>query len=45
MNRKFGLTSVQAVPEPSSWAMLCVGFGLLGASFRYRRRFNKVTFA
>jgi len=44
MNRKFGLTSVQAVPEPSSWAMLCVGFGLLGASLRYRRRFTKVVF-
>lgn len=25
------------VPEPASWAMLIVGFGLVGAATRYRR--------
>jgi hypothetical protein len=26
-----------AVPEPSSWAMLIAGFGLVGATARRRR--------
>jgi len=38
MNQQFGLTAVQAVPEPASWAMMCIGFGVLGAALRYRRR-------
>jgi hypothetical protein len=25
------------VPEPSSWAMLIIGFGLVGATLRRRR--------
>ena len=32
-----GATATGAVPEPSSWAMIILGFGLLGASLRYRR--------
>jgi PEP-CTERM motif len=31
-------TSVGGVPEPSSWAMLITGFGLIGATMRHRRR-------
>jgi len=27
-----------AVPEPATWAMMLVGFGMIGASARYRRR-------
>lgn len=27
-----------AVPEPATWAMLIVGFGLAGSALRYRRR-------
>ncbi len=27
-----------AVPEPASWAMLIVGFGMIGAGLRHRRR-------
>ncbi len=27
-----------AVPEPATWAMMLVGFGMMGASMRYRRR-------
>jgi hypothetical protein len=34
-----------AVPESSTWGMMIVGFGLVGASFRYRRRATKVRFA
>jgi hypothetical protein len=30
-------TSANAVPEPSSWAMLIAGFGLIGATLRRRR--------
>jgi hypothetical protein len=33
-----GLRVNSAVPEPGTWAMLLVGFGLLGASMRRRRR-------
>jgi hypothetical protein len=29
---------VVAVPEPATWAITLVGFGLLGASLRHRRR-------
>ncbi|MBO9581790.1 MAG: PEPxxWA-CTERM sorting domain-containing protein [Sphingobium sp.] len=38
MNRLFGLTAAQAVPEPASWAMMIAGFGALGAAMRVRRR-------
>ena len=30
--------SVGAVPEPASWAMFIVGFGMTGGALRYRRR-------
>ena len=30
--------SIQAVPEPSTWAMLLAGFGSLGGALRMRRR-------
>jgi hypothetical protein len=30
--------SAAAVPEPSTWAMMLLGFGAMGASLRYRRR-------
>ena len=34
-----------AVPETATWGMMIAGFGLMGASMRYRRRSAKVTFA
>ena len=43
INQRFGLTSV--VPEPSTWAMMLVGFGLLSACLRYRRRSTKISYA
>ncbi len=33
------------VPEPTTWAMMLVGFGMVGAATRYRRRGAKVTYA
>ena len=36
---------VFAVPEPATWAMMFVGFGMMGASMRYRRRGTKAVFA
>ncbi len=36
---------VAAVPEPATWAMMLVGFGMVGAASRYRRRGAKVTYA
>lgn len=33
-----GQIEIAAVPEPASWAMLIIGFGLVGASLRQRRR-------
>jgi outer membrane lipase/esterase len=38
MDQRFGLSSVMAVPEPASWAMFIVGFGLVGGAIRNRRR-------
>lgn len=44
----FGIDNVigyaTAVPEPSSWAMMLVGFAMLGAGTRYRRRRADVAF-
>lgn len=34
-----------AVPEPATWAMMLVGFGLIGATARYRRRTTKIAYA
>ena len=36
MDQRFGLT--RAVPEPSVWSMLILGFGLVGAALRLGRR-------
>ncbi len=34
-----------AVPEPATWGMMILGFGMVGASSRYRRRSTKVAVA
>jgi hypothetical protein len=34
-----------AVPEPATWAMMLVGFGMVGSAMRYRRRSTKVVYA
>ncbi|GGB28686.1 hypothetical protein GCM10011380_17910 [Sphingomonas metalli] len=34
-----------AVPEPATWAMMLVGFGMVGAATRYRRRSTKAAIA
>lgn len=34
-----------AVPEPATWAMMLLGFTMVGAAARYRRRTSKVRFA
>jgi hypothetical protein len=36
-------TNVSSVPEPSTWAMMLIGFAGLGFAFRQSRR--KVSFA
>ena len=35
---RLGIVSVAAVPEPATWAMMLVGFGMIGGVTRYRRR-------
>ncbi len=40
-----GAAPVAAVPEPASWAMLLLGFGMMGAALRYRRRTTTVAYA
>lgn len=35
---------IPAIPEPATWAMMMVGFGLTGGFLRYRRRSSKVVF-
>ena len=47
----FGISNVLltakmgAVPEPTSWMMMIVGFGAAGSALRYRRRRTTVTYA
>jgi hypothetical protein len=36
---------VPSVPEPGTWAMMLLGFGMMGAAMRYRRRDTAVTYA
>jgi hypothetical protein len=36
-NIQLNVTNISAVPEPASWAMLIIGFGLTGAALRRRR--------
>ncbi|WP_017666915.1 PEPxxWA-CTERM sorting domain-containing protein [Sandarakinorhabdus sp. AAP62] len=36
-NLQFFVEEITGVPEPSSWAMLIIGFGLTGATLRRRR--------
>lgn len=45
-NGRLNISQVQsAVPEPATWAMMLVGFGLTGAAMRHRRRRTSITFA
>jgi hypothetical protein len=37
-NLTFSLTGVSGVPEPSTWAMMLLGFAGLGFAFRQSRR-------
>ena len=37
--------AVAAIPEPSTWALMFLGFGMIGATARYRRRSSNVTYA
>lgn len=39
------LGQVAAVPEPATWAMMLLGFGMVAAASRYRRRSSKVSFS
>lgn len=39
---RLDITGVSAVPEPSTWAMLVLGFGLIGGSMRSTKRKNKI---
>lgn len=40
----FAYNTLAAVPEPATWAMMIVGFGLVGGAMRQRSR-TKVTYA
>ena len=42
-NVRYGSAAAGAVPEPATWAMMIIGFGMVGASLR--RRQAKVAFA
>ncbi|MBB4619916.1 PEPxxWA-CTERM sorting domain-containing protein [Sphingomonas abaci] len=39
------LGQVAAVPEPATWAMMLLGFGMVAVASRYRRRSSKVSFS
>lgn len=35
---KLSITEAPAVPEPATWAMMVLGFGVAGAALRHRRK-------
>ena len=37
------ISAVSAVPEPATWGMLILGFGMVGGAMRYGRRHAKLT--
>jgi hypothetical protein len=41
----FGVSTMGAVPETATWAMMLAGFGMMGAGLRYRRRSSTVAYA
>lgn len=41
---QFSFTAT-AVPEPATWAMMFLGFGMMGAAMRYRRRSTATVYA
>ena len=44
--RNFAFRNIEgAVPEPSTWAMMIGGLGIVGGSMRYRRRKASIRFA
>lgn len=43
--RNLSISLASAVPEPTTWAMMLVGFAMVGAAARYRRRGAKITYA
>jgi len=42
---KLGAGAAPAVPEPATWAMLILGFGLVGAALRRRKVATRVSYA
>ena len=43
MDKRFGLSAAQAVPEPASWITMIAGFGAIGAALRFRRGAPKIS--
>jgi len=41
----FSVSFTAAVPEPATWAMLVLGFGMAGAGPRSRRRSTRIAYA
>ena len=41
----FEVAGIGAVPEPSTWAMFILGFGVIGAATRSRRKSARIAFA
>lgn len=42
---QLAVRAIAAVPEPATWAMMFLGFGMMGASMRHRRKSTAVSFA
>lgn len=40
---QFGTGAVAAVPEPATWAMMLLGFGVMGGALRRRKRPTQIT--
>ncbi len=45
ISANFEPSGVAAVPEPATWAMMLVGFGMVAGAARYRRKSTKIRYA
>jgi hypothetical protein len=44
-NFRFTTAAAAVVPEPGTWALMLLGFGMVGGAIRYRRGATRLRYA